>query len=136
MTGEWRNDEVTWKARIAHVDDKVIDPPGETEAGTGNETVRVYPVRTALSRFLMGDSDGVVVDFLKPVSPDLPEIATAVTTSISNLKVGTKDHINFLVPHDSFPPRVPDFVAHDRWFQDWDRLARSLGFQRSSVTDK
>ena len=136
MTGEWRNDHVTWQARIAHIDDKVIDPPGETEAGVGNETVRVYSIRTALSRFLIGDSDGVVVDFVKSASPNRPEIATAVASSIAKLELNQKGHVFFRVPHDSFPPAAPDLASHDRWFQDWDRLARSLGFPKSSITAK
>ncbi len=134
MSGEWTNDNTTWQARLAHVNDKVIDPPGEAENATGDETVRVYPVRTALSRFLIGDSDGVVVDFLKPASPDRPEVAAALASSISKLKLERKDRIIFRVPHDSFT--FPDFQSRDRWFQDWDRLARSLDFKRSSVTGK
>jgi RNA polymerase sigma factor (sigma-70 family) len=136
MTGEWRNDQVTWQSRIADIDDKAIDPAGETEAGVGNETVRVYSIRTALSRFLIGDSDGVVVDFLKSASPNRPEIATAVASSIAKLELNQKGHIFFRVPHDSFPPAAPDFAAHERGFQDWDRLARSLGFAKSSITAK
>ena len=136
MTGEWRNDEVTWQDRTAQVDDMAIDPPKETEAAAGNEVVRVYSVRTALSRFLIGDSDSVVVDFLKPASPDRPEIATAVASSIAKLELKQKGRIIFRIPHDSFPPRAPDINAHDRWFKDWDRLAKSFGFPRSSVMNQ
>ena len=62
---ELRNDDMTWRERIAALDGGRPGLPGSEEPGLGNKTVRIYAVRTPLSRYLFEGSD-CVVDCLRP----------------------------------------------------------------------
>jgi peroxiredoxin len=50
MTGEGRS----WREKLDRFKD-VVDEPDATESPVASDVVRVYPVRTRLSRFLLGD---------------------------------------------------------------------------------
>lgn len=95
----------------------------------GNNTVRIYPVRTPLSRFLFEESD-CVVDFL--VTPD-PEVEDRVRVTVKamakKLDLARKRQIHFRVPADQVEERLRVPLQ-----ERLGRLATSLGFKRSRVS--
>jgi hypothetical protein len=126
---ELRNDDVTWRERIATLDRSRPGLPRGDEPGMGNNTVRIYPVRTPLSRYLFEDSD-CVVDFLAAPDPEVEDrVRVTVKAMAKKLDLARKQQIHFQVPADKVEERsrVP---LQERL----SRLAKSLGFRRSRVT--
>jgi beta-lactamase regulating signal transducer with metallopeptidase domain len=126
---ELRNDDVTWRQRIATLDGDRPGLPGGDEPGMGNQTVRIYPVRTPLSRYLFEGSD-CVVDFLAAPDPEVEDrVRVSIKAMAKNLDLARKQRIHFRVPADKVDERsrVP---LQERL----DRLAKSLGFRRSQVS--
>jgi hypothetical protein len=126
---EWRNDVVTWKDRLATIEEGLPDMPGAEEAGIGDSAAKTYPVRTRLSRYLTQGAD-CVVDILKPLAGDGDEeTCEVIRSSVSKLAILRKMHISFRV-HS--PPDGNG--ARDQIMGELKRLAESLGFNVDSVT--
>jgi hypothetical protein len=126
---ELRNDDLTWRERIATLDAGRPGSPQGEEAGLGNNTVRIYPVRTPLSRYLFEGSD-CVVDCL--AAPDLDvegRVRVMIKATLPKLDLVRKQQIHFRIPADKVE-------EHSRapLQQRLDRLAKSLGFQGSTVS--
>jgi hypothetical protein len=126
---EFRNDDMTWRDRIATLDGARPGLPGGDEPGLGNDMVRIYPVRTPLSRYIFQGSD-CVVDCL--VAPDLEvedRVRVTIKATLPKLDLKRKQQVHFRVPADKVEEhsRVP---LQERLH----RLAKSLGFQRSMVS--
>ena len=51
---ELRNDDMNWRERIAALDKGRPGLPGGDEPGLGTKTIRIYAVKTPLSRYLFG----------------------------------------------------------------------------------
>jgi hypothetical protein len=126
---ELRNDDVTWRDRIATLDEARPGLSGGDEPGLGNNMVRIYPVRTPLSRYVFEGSD-CVVDFL--VAPDLEiedRVRVTIKATLPKLDLGRKQRVHFRVPADKVEEHSRVSLQ-----ERLHRLAKSLGFQRSSVS--
>jgi hypothetical protein len=126
---ELRNDDLTWRERITTLDGGRPGSPRGDEAGLGNNAVRIYPVRTPLSRYLFEGSD-CVVDCL--AAPDLEvedRVRVTIKATLPKLDLKRKQQIHFRVPAAKVEEhsRVP---LQERLHL----LAKSLGFQRSMVS--
>jgi hypothetical protein len=126
---EFRNDDLTWRERLATFDGGRPGSRKGDEAGLGNNAARIYPVRTPLSRYLFEGSD-CVVDCL--AAPDLEvedRVRVTIKATLPKLDLERKQQIHFRVPAGKVREhsRVPlqERLRH---------LAESLGFQRSRVS--
>jgi hypothetical protein len=134
LGGEWFVEEYvngreTWQSRISSLAKEVPGQAGGDESGLDDRAVKVYPVRTPLSRYLTGDAD-CVVEILMPTAAEFDaEIEPAIARAITRLKVGRKEKISFRVlvsgKFEGAGGRISDQTAI---------LAKSLGFPKSSVT--
>jgi hypothetical protein len=124
---ELRNDDLTWRERVAGIG---AGRPGSLrgdEGGLGNNSVRIYPVRTPLSRLLFEGSDCVVDCRVAPDREVEDRVRVAVKAITGKLDLVRRQEILFRVPFDEDAERKR--VRLERL----DRLAKSLGFQRSRV---
>ena len=113
-------DSKTWRERVASVGDVPVTPDRD-ESGVGDESFKVYPVRTPLGRYLTRGSD-CVLDLPSGV-PEANQVATldAIRAEVSKLRLGEKRRL--LVRFYNPPPKDPT--------KDSDRLAKGLGFPGS-----
>jgi hypothetical protein len=125
---EWRNDALTWRERIAALDGAPHGLPGGDEPGLGNKTVRIYAVRTPLSRYIFEGSDCVVDCLVTPDQEVEDRIRVAIKAMTGKLDLVRRQEILFRVPFDDVAERSRARLER------LDRLAKSLGFQRSKVT--
>ena len=104
------------------------DNPDATEPATSDGGVKVYPVRTAFSRFLSSDADCVAV--LPPLGNDaaaVPEtVRKAVTRAVAKVNPPRKRRLHFVIRH------ADGKTVLDELF----RFATDLGFGSSSVTQR
>jgi hypothetical protein len=124
---EWRNDALTWRERITALNGGPPGLPGGDEPGLGNKTVRIYPVRTPLSRYLFEGSDCVVDCLAAPDEEVEDRVRVAIKAMTGKLDLVRRQEILFRVPFDVVAERSR--VRLERL----DALAKSLGFQRSRV---
>lgn len=124
------NTDKTWADRVAVFTGKPRRPPGD-EAASSADGVKVYPVRTPLSRHLTSDADCVVV-----VAPSLAEsggvvpakVRAAAVDLVAKLKLPNAKKVAFTVqgPRDTADKlRLSDAL---------DKLAKEMKFEASSVT--
>lgn len=125
---ERRNDALTWRERIAALDGGPPGLPGSVEPGLGNKSVRIYAVRTPLSRYLFEGSDCVVDCLAAPDGEVEYRVRVAIKAMTGKLDLVRRQEILFRVPFDEDAERSR--VRRERL----DGLAKSLGFQRSRVT--
>jgi hypothetical protein len=126
---ELRNDDMTWRERVAIID---AGRPGSSradEAGQGNNTVRIYPVRTPLSRYLFEGSDCVVDCLAAPVLEVEDRVRVTIKATVPKLDLERKQQLLFRVPADQVEERSRVPLQ-----EELHRLANSLGFQRSRVS--
>jgi hypothetical protein len=116
-----------WKQMTAAADQGRADAE---EPATGNDLVKVYPVRTALSRQLTFNAD-CVVDIVPPLEGQgdglKPGVREAIRVAVGQLKLPRKDRVQFRVHRGSEE-------AHGRFETTATDLAKSLGFNRHSST--
>jgi hypothetical protein len=79
------------------------DPDGP-ESSIGNHLVRVYPIRTVLSRLLSDNADCRVevlplVDGSQP-NPLTPEIRAAISQYVAKLELRNKQKVNFVLHYE------------------------------------
>ena len=121
--------DTTWGEHVAAVKGKPRQPV-EDEQASGKDVVKVYPVRTELSKFLTSDADCavVIVPSLEKEQGAIPKMIRAdATEHVGKLLLRNKNRIAFYleyVPADQQQKLVPEFRD----------LAESLGFKTSSVT--
>jgi hypothetical protein len=126
---ELRNDDVTWQARVAIIDAGRLASTRGDEAGLGNNSVRIYPVRTPLSRYLFEGSDCVVDCFAAPVLEVHDRVRVMIKATVPKLGLERRHQILFRVPADQVEERSRGPLQ-----EELHRLASSLGFQRSQVS--
>jgi RNA polymerase sigma factor (sigma-70 family) len=124
-----------WKEKVAAARKAASASKEESEAeepASGNKLVKVYPVRTPVSRELT--SADCVVDILQPSDKwengDLSqEIREAIHTYVTRLELPRKDRVHFQIhgngPRDEVAMRFIQITAP--------ALAKSLGFETSSI---
>jgi hypothetical protein len=127
--GQWPNTEITWAEHIATLTGKARQAVGD-EPASGNDLVKVYPVKTELSRYLTSDADCavVVVGSLAKEQGVIPQRVRETTAElVGKLKLPHKRRVSFYLGH------VPD-EERQRLLNDFYQLAEGLGFETSSVT--
>jgi hypothetical protein len=128
---EWRNDNDTWQERVATMEEGLPAQPAGEEAGIGDRSVKAYPVRTLLSRYLTGGGD-CVVDILEPLAGDGDEETFGMIRSgVSELELVRKKQINFRI---HTPPDGVNNAARDQIRAELIRLSKSLGFKGYSYS--
>jgi len=120
---------ITWADHIATFTGKPRQPAGD-EPASANELVKVYPVRTELSRCLTGNADCAVVivpslDKEQGVIP--PKVREAASKLMAQLKLQHKKQVSFYLGH------VPD-ADRQQLLDDLSKLATAMGFETRSVT--
>jgi hypothetical protein len=126
---ELRNDDVNWQARVAIID---AGRPGSTrgdEAGLGNNTVRIYPVRTPLSRYLFDGSDCVVDCLAAPVLEVKDRVRVTIKATVPKLDLERRQQLLFRVPAGQVEERSRVPLQ-----EELHGLAKSLGFQRNQFS--
>jgi RNA polymerase sigma factor (sigma-70 family) len=124
----WFNGQTfDWKAETEAA--RKTDPEGD-EPGTGDAVVKVYPVRTALSRQRV--KADCVVDILVPLEGDgdglKPGVREAIVRYVGQLNLTQKGSVRFRVR------RRGNAAAFGRFRETTaPSLARSLGFKSHSV---
>jgi hypothetical protein len=126
---ELRNDDLTWRARVATIDAGRPRSARGDEAGLGTDSVRIYPVRTTLSRYLFEGSDCVVDCLAAPVLEVEDRVRVTIKATVPKLALERKQQILFRVPADQVEERSRVPLQ-----EELRRLANSLGFQRSRVS--
>src|SRR5262249_47944029 len=126
---ELRNDDLTWRKRIATLDGGRPGSPRGDEAGLDNNAVRIYPVRTPLSRYVFEGSDCVVDCLAAPVLEVEDRVRVTIKATLPKLDLERKQQIHFRVPADQVEERSRVPLQ-----EELHRLANSLGFQRSRVS--
>jgi hypothetical protein len=135
-----------WQARVAA--SKAIGSVEDTadEGGVGDDLVKVYPVRTKVTRFI-ADVDCEVF-FLKPLdSNDRPlissELRDRVKKAVAELTLRSKKKVSFNISLSYKTPEARErnyeadtelIVGDGSGNGEWQELANSLGFNDSSVT--
>jgi hypothetical protein len=124
---EYVNDPTTWPTRIAGLDRDLPGPAGGDETGVNDRAIKVYPVRTPLSRYLTGDAD-CVVEIVTPSAGKLdPEIEPGIVRAVARLKLARKEKMYFRVlASGEFNLSVAPIPEQTH------QLARRLGFPKSS----
>ena len=126
------NSQWTWREELNSIPAAVEGQPEGEEAALGDQHVRVYPVRTRLSRWLTSNADAVVV-VRQPFdgrTPGLPEkTVESIRQWVGKLAITNKRKL--LICLDSTAAGRP-FL--DRFVEVGAKeLASSLGFSSSSV---
>jgi hypothetical protein len=128
---EWRNDFVTWKQKLAQMDEGLPAGARGDETGIGDDETMVYPVRTHLSRYLTGAD--AYVQLKGSLSGDSEKGKTSVATirsSVSRLHVARKKRISF---HFYTLPEMND-AERRQFMKDLEGFTRSLGFENFLLT--
>jgi RNA polymerase sigma factor (sigma-70 family) len=129
------NDRYDWKAQVvsaSKVASASKDDVDVEEPSSGNKLVKVFPVRTAISRELTGAD--CVVEILPPSDKwengELSqEIQDAIQLYVDKLKLPRKGNIHFQIYG-----RTPENEVGLRFVQiTAPALAKSLGFENSSI---
>ena len=121
-----------WEKHIAAINEKTGGETNSDESPTGTQSVRVYPVRTILSRHLTSNAD-CLVDILQPIEKETDSIETkireAVLAQVPKAKVKNKGRILFRVSSNFAARNVIDqFVEHGS--KD---LAQMVGYEYAIV---
>jgi hypothetical protein len=123
-----------WSATIEAVNQKTAGDADAEEPATGNAAVRVYPVRTILSRSLFGNVD-CVVDLETPFDEHAdgtlqPAVEKALKRYVADLELKEEKKILFRVRHS-----VAGKTACDRFVATTSvALAKALGFEERVVS--
>ncbi len=125
---------IDWEKSIAAVNEKTNGQTDEDESAVGNELVRVYPVRTPLTRYLLGNND-CVVDVLAPISEEggealSAEIRKAILRYVPKAGVTHQDTINFRVRSGNGSEKAIDQFKR----QDSVGLTKVLGYKQQTIT--
>lgn len=115
--------EYDWKKETASLDER--GPDGD-EPATGNDQVKVYPVRTALSRQLTRAD--CVVDIRAAVIAKgdglTPEIRDSIRRFVSRLKLPRKETVLFRIDRNRSGEKAYEFFINQQ-----NKLATWLGFK-------
>ena len=110
-----------------------VEEEGANEPESGDKLVKVYPVRTALSRRKSADADCVVVIVPRivkgPMNALPPKIVASIKQYVSKLQVSRKGKILFKVTSMGKGRQTVDWLS-SRGAAD---LARRLGYENASV---
>jgi hypothetical protein len=127
--GHYPNTDISWAAYVAAFTGKPRQPAGD-EPASADAGVKVYPVRTELSRCLTSDADCavVIVPSLAKDQGAIPEkVRAAAGDMVGKLKLAHKKRVSFYLRH------VPD-EDKQQLSNEFYKLAEGLGFEASSVT--
>ena len=128
--GTWSNDDIGWPEFVDTLTNKKPRQPKGDEGAKGDDVVKVFPVRSELSRFLTRDADCVVfvIDSLAKENGKIPDrIRDATAKYVAELKLTHKKGISFsiqLFEGDIKGPLVTECG----------QFAMDLGFERCTVT--
>ncbi len=112
---------------------QIADEEVDDEPQSGDELVKVYPVRTSLSRSKTGNSD-CVVDIVprfraEPADSLAPEIEQAIRRYVAALKVDRRRKLLFRVTSQGQARQTVDWFVEEKSRE----LARDLGYEDVSV---
>jgi RNA polymerase sigma factor (sigma-70 family) len=119
------NEPYDWKKQtVAASDEHLVDAD---EPAAGDELVKVYPVRTVLSRLLTKADCVVVVPRLESLGDGLKRgVRESLRRAMGQLTIPRKDRVLFCV-------RAGSEEALRRFLETAKELAQALGFKASSV---
>jgi hypothetical protein len=124
---EGRLVEFDWKKQTAKVDDGAADMD---EPAVGNDLVKVYPVRTALSRQLTNAD--CVVDIRAPLITQgdglKAETRQAIRRFVNEIKLPRKEYVLFRINRS-----LSGEEAYERFLKNSEALGTWLGFKGSGV---
>jgi hypothetical protein len=120
-----------WEKHIARVNETSAGDPDGDEPPIGNDLVRVYPVRTILSRYLTPHAD-CVVDVLHPFGKDglARETLEAIEKFVPKTQVKRKRVIHVRIWSQAEGRQAADDFMSKR---DSTAFAESLGYELSTV---
>jgi hypothetical protein len=128
---EWGSDPLTWKEKVAQIDEDLpVDARGD-EAGLGDDLVMVYPVCTHLGRYLTGAD--AYIDFTAVLTGDAEKdkaVLDTIRSSASKLKFARKKQINFRFHR---PAQMAD-GDNKKLMRELEAFTKSLGFQKFGWT--
>jgi hypothetical protein len=130
--GSYQNTNITWDEHVATFTGQGRQPEGD-EPGAKNDVVKVFPVRTNLSRYLTSDADCVVVihsSLKKHAGVIPPDVLESTTELLSKVKLSQRHQISFRLLHVD---RV-DREHVELLLQNLQRFAETLGFKTSTLT--
>lgn len=131
VSNSYMSEAFNWDKEIAAVNEKSTAPDAD-ETAIENDVVRVYPVRTTLSRYLTSNAD-CVVEILQPVGAAglTPAMREAIQQIAPKANVRTKRVIQFRIwSQQEGRQAVDEFVS----MGGAKELAESLGYEQSSVS--
>jgi hypothetical protein len=123
------NDNTTWDKRVASFTGQGRQPEGD-EPAAKNDLVKIYPVRTGLSRYLTSDADCavVIVPSLAKHGGAIPkDVLDATTELLAKVKLSERHRLSFFVGRVS-RDHIPLLL------KNLQRFADTLGFKTSTVT--
>lgn len=80
-----------WQSLVADITRPPSDEDIQAESGVGDDQVKVYPVRTPLSRYLYGDAYDCVIHIIPPIHEADAGILLTMQRSLAQLKLEKKD---------------------------------------------
>jgi RNA polymerase sigma-70 factor (ECF subfamily) len=132
-TGNYYNVKTTWVEQNGKRVSPKAGTPQVDEPVMGDDAVKIYPVRTELSRYLTSDADCVVV-FVAPIQKGSPVVSDKIrettTKAIAELKLGKERKIFFAAQRGAgiFGEEL------NRVLDEFRQFSVQLGFGTSSIT--
>ena len=131
----YRGSRYDWREFMTRIE-FTGDDKGQVENSTGDEFIRVYPVRTRLSRYLAGNSD-IVVDVRRVARKDaqeslMPQLRSALKKHLAKIEFDNVDGMSKLMIRIEYERDAKEFA---NWLAENsnDELGPELGFQRVSI---
>lgn len=128
---EWGSAPLTWKEKVAQIDEDLPADAHGDEAGLGGDTVMVYPVCTHLGRYLTGAD--AYVDFTTELTGDSDKdkaVLDKICSSAAKLKFARKKRIDFRFHHPAQMAGGDD----KKLMRELEAFTKSLGFQKFGWT--
>ncbi|MHC4401410.1 MAG: M56 family metallopeptidase, partial [Planctomycetota bacterium] len=85
-----------WQSLVADLAKPPSEEAIQAESGVGDDQVKVYPVRTPLSRYLYGHDFDCVIHIIPPIHEAGAGILLTMQRSLAQLKLKKKDWVLFL----------------------------------------
>ena len=126
-------EQFKYEQLIASINERIRAEPDQKESAIGNNLVKVYPVRTILTRYLTSNSD-CVVDVLPTFDGKhdglTPEIREAIVRYVTKLKFKSKYRLflRMVSSNQKGHDAIDRFIRVQR-----NELADLLGFQEIVV---
>lgn len=135
-TSSYNNSRFDWGQFTTRIELTRDDDDGQPEKAIGDKLIRVYPVRTRLSRYLTQDAD-VVVDIREVVKKDardtlMPKLRAAVKKYVPKIDIDNTDGVSILLIRMRYERDAKGFSD---WFAENStaEFGPELGFQHVLV---